>query len=60
MLNIEQLNQYYGQSHTLWGESGPFARWADAARRTPGRDAGLDSSHTDVSCATVESGTTLC
>ncbi len=51
MLKIEQLNQYYGQSHTLWGESGPFARWADAARRTTGREAGLDRGDRDVSCA---------
>ena len=49
MLKIEQLNQYYGQSHTLWGEPGPFARWANAAVRTTGMDAGLDRSHTDVS-----------
>ncbi len=51
MLKIEQLNQYYGQSHTLWGELGPFALWADAARRTPGREAGLDRGYMDVSCA---------
>jgi len=51
MLKIEQLNQYYGQSHTLWGERGPFAQWADAVRRTPGREAGLDGGYRDVSYA---------
>ena len=51
MLKIEQLNQYYGQSHTLWGEPGPFARWADAARRTPGMEAGPDCGYRDVSYA---------
>jgi hypothetical protein len=52
MLKIEQLNQYYGQSHTLWGEAGPFVQWTDAARRTPGREAGLGRRYTDVPCAT--------
>ena len=51
MLKIEQLNQYYGQSHTLWGEWGPFVRWTDAALRTPGRDAGPDRGYRDVSYA---------
>jgi hypothetical protein len=60
MLKIEQLNQYYGQSHTLWGESGPCARWADAARRTPGRDAGLDRGDRDVSCAYLKKKVARC
>ena len=54
MLKIEGLNQYYGQSHTLWGECGPFARWADAAARTTGRDAGLDRADRDVSVVTLD------
>ena len=54
MLKIEQLNQYYGQSHTLWGESGPFVQWTDAGVRTPGRDAGPERGDMDVSYATVD------
>jgi hypothetical protein len=53
VLRIEELNQYYGQSHTLWGEGGPFVRWTDAAGRTPGMEAGLECADRDVSCATV-------
>lgn len=60
MLKTEGLNQYYGQSHTLWGESGPIARWANAARRTTGRDAGLDRADRDVSYATVSRGHLPC
>ena len=60
MLKIDQLNQYYGQSHTLWGEAGPFVLWTDAARRTPGRDAGLDRCYMDVSCATLGWGVLSC
>ena len=40
MLRIEQLNQFYGESHTLWGEQGTFVQWTNAALRTPGIYAG--------------------
>jgi hypothetical protein len=60
MLKIEKLNQYYGQSHTLWGETGPFVQWTNAAGRTPGRDAGPDRGDTDVSYATAQTGVRPC
>jgi len=42
MLKIEKLNPFYGESHTLWGEQGPFAQWTHEALRTPGIYAGPD------------------
>jgi hypothetical protein len=60
MLKIEQLNQYYGQSHTLWGEPEPCAQWADAAWRTPGREAGLERGYREVSYACLIRGMPRC
>jgi hypothetical protein len=52
MLKIENLNQYHGQSHTLWVSRDRLPKWAIAARRTPGREAGPDHTDRDVPCAT--------
>ena len=48
MLKTGRVNRHCGQSHTLRDQRVPFARWADAALRTPGMEAGLDCGYSDV------------
>jgi hypothetical protein len=62
LLKVTGLNQFYGQSHTLWGEPRPTPLWSVAARRTPGKDAGPDRAERDVSVTpgSREAGGYLC
>lgn len=60
MLNVEKINQCYGESHARWGEQEPFTQWVNAVLRTRGMEAGLDCHYTDVRHPASQTGARSC